>query len=113
MRGHDQQIKVHYKGTSNDFIVFVESAKAVQDWKADKSVPLVQVLDSFKVFVTNKQGNQGQLDAAPKRDLENEFGTSNEDEAIAKILEGGSVVETQSSERSGTKNISQGGTVAH
>jgi hypothetical protein len=42
-----------------------------------------------------RQGNQGQLDAAPKRDLENEFGTSNEDEAIAKILEGGSVVETQ------------------
>lgn len=53
MRGHDQQVKVHYKGSNNDFIVFVESAKAVQDWKADKSVPLVQVVDSFKVFVSN------------------------------------------------------------
>jgi hypothetical protein len=52
MRGNDQQVKVHYKGNNDDFIVFVESAKAVQEWKADKSVPLVQVVNSFKVFVT-------------------------------------------------------------
>lgn len=54
MRGNDQQTKVHFKGQSDDFIILVDSAKAVQDWKADKSVPLAQVVSGWKVFVTHK-----------------------------------------------------------
>ena len=46
--------KVHYKGTEDDFIVFVESAKAVQDWKEDRSIPLAQVVNGWKIFVTHK-----------------------------------------------------------
>lgn len=54
MRGNDQTSKVHYKGKGDDFIAFVESKKAVQDWKADKTVPLAQVVGGWKVFVTHK-----------------------------------------------------------
>jgi hypothetical protein len=54
MRGNSTQTKCHYKGESEDFIVFVESIKAVEEWKKDKSVPLAQVVDSFKIFVTHK-----------------------------------------------------------
>ena len=39
---------------NDDFIVFAESGQAVQDWKKDRSIPLAQVVDSFKVFVTHK-----------------------------------------------------------
>jgi hypothetical protein len=54
-RGNDQQqTKVHYKGTDDDFIVFVESAAAVKEWKEDKSVPLAQVVGGWKVFITHK-----------------------------------------------------------
>lgn len=55
-RGNDVQTRVHYKGknTEEDFIVFVENEKAVQDWKADRSIPLVQVVNGFKIFVTHK-----------------------------------------------------------
>lgn len=53
-RGNSQETKVHYKGKEDDFIVFVEDAKSVQDWKADKSVPLAQVVQAFKIFVTHK-----------------------------------------------------------
>ena len=53
-RGNDQQIKVHYKGKDEDFIIFVDSGKAVQDWKADRSIPLAQVVSGWKVFVTHK-----------------------------------------------------------
>lgn len=53
-RGNDQQTKVHYKGKDDDFIVFVESADAVKEWKADKSVPLAQVVGGWKVFITHK-----------------------------------------------------------
>lgn len=53
-RGNEQQTKVHYKGKDEDFIVFVESADAVKEWKGDKSIPLAQVVGGWKVFVTHK-----------------------------------------------------------
>ena len=42
-----------------------------------------------------RHGAQGVLDTASKQTLENEFGTSNEDECMIKILEGGSLQETE------------------
>lgn len=54
MRGNDPQTKVHYKGNNDDFIILVESAKAVQDWKKDSSIPLAQVVAGFKIFLTHK-----------------------------------------------------------
>ncbi|KAK4997454.1 hypothetical protein LTR28_013976, partial [Elasticomyces elasticus] len=53
MRGNASQIKVHYKGKDEDFVVFADSAKAVKDWKADKSIPVAQVVSGYKVFVTH------------------------------------------------------------
>ena len=44
--------KVHFQGKDDDFVIFAESVEAVQNWKKDKSVPLVQVVDSYKVFTT-------------------------------------------------------------
>ena len=48
------QTKCHYKGQHDDFIVFVDSAQAVRDWKKDSSVPLAQVVNGWKIFVTHK-----------------------------------------------------------
>ena len=53
-RGNAQQSKVHYKGKSEDFIVLVDDAKAVEDWKKDRSIPLAQVVSGFKILVTHK-----------------------------------------------------------
>lgn len=53
-RGNDQQTKVHYKGKDEDFIIFVDSAEAVKNWKNDSSVPLAQIVSGFKVFITHK-----------------------------------------------------------
>lgn len=53
-RGNDTQTKVHYQGKEEDFIIFVDDIKAVQDWKNDKSIPLAQVVSGWKVFVTHK-----------------------------------------------------------
>jgi ribosome maturation protein Sdo1 len=95
VRGDSEQVKVHYKGNDDDFIVMAESIDAVKKFKEDQSVPLVDVVDSFDVFVTHKQGAQGHLDRASKASLENEFGTSNDDEVVKKILEKGSVQEVK------------------
>ncbi|KAM0720623.1 hypothetical protein Q7P37_004760 [Cladosporium fusiforme] len=113
MRGNATQIRVHYKGNEDDFVIFADSVQAINDWKKDKSVPLAQVASSFKVFVTHNHGNQGVLDAASKGQLESEFGTSKDDDVVAKILEQGNVIESENSGRDGVKNISAGGTVAH
>lgn len=53
-RGNEQQTKVHYKGNEEDFIIFVDSQDAVENWKKDSSIPLAQVVSGWKVFVTHK-----------------------------------------------------------
>lgn len=53
-RGQAQQVKVHYKGKDDDFVIFIEDAKAAQAWRTDKSISLVQIVSAFKVFVTHR-----------------------------------------------------------
>ncbi|KAF2169154.1 hypothetical protein M409DRAFT_64915 [Zasmidium cellare ATCC 36951] len=113
MRGNDPQIKVHYKGADDDYVIYVDSKEAVADWKKDSSVPLAQVVSGWKIFVTHKQGNQGVLDAASKASLESEFGTSKDEEVVKQILEKGTIIESANSARDGNKNDSKGGMVAH
>lgn len=54
MKGNAGQTKVHYKGKEDDFVIFVESVEAVQNWKKDSSIPLAQVVNGWKVFITHK-----------------------------------------------------------
>jgi ribosome maturation protein Sdo1 len=56
-------------------VLIADSPEAVAKWRKDSSVPLVEVVDSFDIFVTNKHGSQGVLDRASKGQIENEFGT--------------------------------------
>ncbi|RPB08137.1 DUF1960-domain-containing protein [Morchella conica CCBAS932] len=89
-RGNAQQTKVVYKGKSDDFVVFIDSIEDLEKWKKDSSVPLAQVLNGWKVFCTHKQGAQGIMDEASKANLDDEFGTTVEEEVVKKILLGGS-----------------------
>merc|ERR1712093_155819 len=79
----------------------------------NKSIPLTDVVNSFKIMVTHKHGAQGQMDTASKASLENEFGTKNEDEVIIKILEQGQPQSVQSSERGGDRNETMGPRQGH
>ncbi|MCJ1339329.1 hypothetical protein MMC09_004618 [Bachmanniomyces sp. S44760] len=112
-RGNAPQTKVHYKGRDEDLVIFVESAEEVQKWKKDSSIPLVEVVSGYKIFVTHKHGAQNAYDSASKSTLENELGTSNEDECMKLIMEKGTVQEGETGERQGPKNDSMGGRVAH
>jgi hypothetical protein len=53
-RGDGVQSKVHYKGKEDDFIVFIDDTASYKKWLGDKTVPLVEVVSSFKIFVTHK-----------------------------------------------------------
>ncbi|KAF2494070.1 putative SDO1-like protein C21C3.19, partial [Lophium mytilinum] len=105
-RGNAAQTKVHYKGAEDDYVIFVDSAKAVAEWKEDKTIPLSSVVSGWKVFVTHnsrnnshRQGTQGILDAASNGSLEGEFGTHKDDDVVKAILEKGTVQETENAER--------------
>ncbi|KAH6671266.1 ribosome maturation protein [Halenospora varia] len=112
-RGEVPQTKVHYKGKDEDFIIFVEDVKAAKEWKTDKSIPLAQVVSAFKIFVTHNRGVQGTLNGASNATLENEFGTSVDEEVIKQILEKGTLQETESAERTGPRNDSMGTRAGH
>lgn len=53
-KGNTQQYKVFYKGTEEDFIIFVDSPEDLAKWKADRSTPLAQVVSGFKIMVSHK-----------------------------------------------------------
>jgi hypothetical protein len=55
-RGNTQEVKVHYKGpnTGDDYVIYITSAETLQNWKKDKTIGLVDVLDGFFVFVSHK-----------------------------------------------------------
>ena len=53
-RGDAQQVKVHYKGNDEDFLVFVDDIETFKKWKSDKSVPMAHFISTYKVFVTHK-----------------------------------------------------------
>ncbi|KAM7206932.1 Ribosome maturation protein SBDS [Rhypophila sp. PSN 637] len=107
-RGGTTQSKVHFKGKSDDFLLFIDDLDAYKKWIGDKSVPLVEFVSSFQIFVTHKQGSQGQYDTASKSSLDNEFGTTDETEVIKQILEKGTLQDVQMAERQGPRNDSNG-----
>ncbi|KAL6239474.1 hypothetical protein BDW75DRAFT_198291 [Aspergillus navahoensis] len=107
-RGNTIQSKVFYKGRTEDFVIMVEDATAVQKWRKDHSIPLAQVLDGWKIFTSHQHGPQGIHNEASRDTLKHEFGTSNDDEAILKILDEGEIQENVNTERQGIRNESQG-----
>ncbi|KAF2820335.1 DUF1960-domain-containing protein [Ophiobolus disseminans] len=112
MKGNAGQTKVFYQGSSEGFVVFVENEEIVKKWKDDRSIPLTDVVAGWKIL-TSEHGKQGVLNTASNAQLENEFGTKNEDEVVKKILEKGTVQSSENPERQGNTNDSKGGMVAH
>ncbi|PKY06714.1 DUF1960-domain-containing protein [Aspergillus campestris IBT 28561] len=113
-RGSESVSKVIYKGSTDDFIVFVDDQEILKQWRNDKSIPLAQVVNGWKIFVTHKQGTQGILDGASNGSLESEFGTSKEEDCVAQILQKGDYQTTaQVHGRPGETNMSKGPQINH
>ncbi|KAH6899017.1 ribosome maturation protein [Thelonectria olida] len=113
-RGETTQAKVHFKGTQDDYLVFVDDVETYKKWvEGDTSIPLAHFVSSFKVFRTHNQGVQGTYDAAAKGTLQSEFGTDVEDDVIKIILEKGTLQTSEMPERQGPKNDSMGAMVSH
>lgn len=53
-RGETIQTKCHYKGSNDDFIIFIDDVDTYNKWKTDKTIPMAHFISSFKIFQTNK-----------------------------------------------------------
>ena len=56
VKGEGQQTRVFFKGSENDFIIFLDDVDKYKAWKKDSSIPLVDVVQSFQIFTTSKCG---------------------------------------------------------
>lgn len=86
-----QPHKIFYKGKEHSFVIFTENPEEIRKYKnGDKTVPLIDILSIYKVFVNRQGGVEGLLDEASKAELQNEFGPkATVDDAIKIILESG------------------------
>ena len=53
-KGGATQVKVHFKGKDDDFLVFVDDVETFNKWKTDSTVPMAQFVSAFKIFTTHK-----------------------------------------------------------
>ncbi|RPA80599.1 DUF1960-domain-containing protein [Ascobolus immersus RN42] len=115
MKGDGQQTKVIYNGQNGaNFVVYVESEQEYQNWlkQEGNTIPLAQVVNGYTVL-RNQHGNTGITEEPSNAELENEFGTSNVDEVIQKILKNGNIQSTKNHEREGNRNLANGSRVGH
>ncbi|CCH44132.1 hypothetical protein BN7_3690 [Wickerhamomyces ciferrii] len=83
-------VKVFYKGDSQDFVVFVESEEIASKYTEDSTIPLVDVVGTFKVYSPESgRGVEGVLHEASNRDLENQFGKKPVEDVIKFIIHEG------------------------
>lgn len=89
--GNQNPHKIFWKGSQNDFIIFSENPDLIKKYQGgDTTIPLLDLVSVFKVFVNRQGGADGMLDEASKLELEAEFGKgAKADEVIQKILKEG------------------------
>jgi len=52
--GEGATTKVFLATKNDSFVIFVESADIVKKWRKDRSIPLAEVVNGFKIFTTHK-----------------------------------------------------------
>lgn len=83
--------RIFYKGDEADFVIFIEDTDLVEKYKkGDTTIPLIDIVGIYKVFINRQGGNEGVLDEASKQELNLQFGKSDVDEVIKIILKDGS-----------------------
>jgi ribosome maturation protein Sdo1 len=80
----------HGNEDSVEFFMYAEPGQ-VEKWRKDKTIPLIDVLQSFQVFESNTKSPQGIVMKPSNTQLMEAFGTTNETEIATLILEKGKI----------------------
>ncbi|CAG8619689.1 3321_t:CDS:2, partial [Dentiscutata heterogama] len=84
----DSRVLFKPKNSREEFFVYADP-DMVQQWRKDKTVPLVNVVQCFEIFETYNGGKDGIVGHPSKQKLENAFGTSDNQEVIQQIIQEG------------------------
>ncbi|GLB34065.1 putative DUF1960-domain-containing protein [Lyophyllum shimeji] len=89
------KVVYHPDPKTTDEYTLIVNVPEYKKWKAgvrvsDTSLPLVEVVDSFKVYHSN-QGHTGLLYTPSQQQLDTHFGTHNENDVVKIVLEKGLV----------------------
>ena len=81
-------VKYFYRGENTDLIVFTASEELVEDYLKNPSIgKLSEVVEVFEVFTPQDgRGAEGELGAASKAQIENEFGKGKKIEEIIDLI---------------------------
>ncbi|CAO3594190.1 unnamed protein product [Absidia cylindrospora] len=85
----DGTCKITYKGEGGEEFYVIGVPDMVSKWKNDKTIPLVDVVQSFDIFTSPAGGNILPADRPSNGQLENTFNTSNSDDVVRYIVENG------------------------
>ncbi|KAI8384555.1 ribosome maturation protein [Radiomyces spectabilis] len=81
--------KLVYKSEDGSEYFVIANAGMAAQWKKDKTIPLIDVVQSFDVLTVTNGGNSGEASRPPSGILSSVFGTDNVDEVVKKIVEQG------------------------
>ncbi|GAA6058024.1 hypothetical protein JCM3770_003977 [Rhodotorula araucariae] len=95
--------------STDEWILVVGDVAAAEKWRGgDRTVPLVDIVDSFEIFHTG-QGSQGLLRRPSKQELETVFETTNEDAIVEIILSKGTIKSADTPHQWTSKNDAKSG----
>ncbi|RKP04720.1 ribosome maturation protein [Thamnocephalis sphaerospora] len=81
--------RVVFKSEDGDeFFVFVDPGM-VPKWRKDRTIPLVDVVQTFEVFATDTGGNDGRAGRASLQSITNAMGVKSVDDAVQFVVEHG------------------------
>ncbi|KAI8344309.1 ribosome maturation protein [Chlamydoabsidia padenii] len=81
--------KLIHKSESGEEYYIIAIPDMVAKWKKDKTIPIVDVVQSFDIFTSPAGGNVFPADRPSKGQLESVFNTSNTDEIARYLVENG------------------------
>ncbi|KAI8140872.1 ribosome maturation protein, partial [Fennellomyces sp. T-0311] len=81
--------KIVYKGDNGQEFFVIANPGMAAKWRKDKTVPLIDVVQAYDVLTTTNQSSTGEAIRVPDGILKSEFGTSNTDDIVRRIVEEG------------------------
>ncbi|GAA6005731.1 hypothetical protein JCM10207_005315 [Rhodosporidiobolus poonsookiae] len=95
--------------STDEYIVVVGDVDAANKWiGGDRTIPLVEIVDSFDVFHTG-QGSQGIFQRPSKQDLDNIFNSHNENDVVETILSKGRIISSDTPHQFADRNSAKSG----
>jgi ribosome maturation protein Sdo1 len=84
----DKATKVIYKSDETEFFV-IANPGMVNKWRNDKTIPLIDVVQSFEIHTSSTGSNTGEAIHPSNGILESAFNTTNKDDIVKKIVSEG------------------------